>query len=75
MFLFVLIIMAKDAFGENYGEAIYANNRQAVVTIVAFDASGNSKSLGTGFITSSGSALHVMLSNVIDKNPNHGYAL
>ena len=22
-----------------------------------------------------GSALHVMLSNVIDKNPNHGYAL
>ena len=51
--LFVLIIMAKDAFGQNYGEAIYANNRQAVVTIVAFDASGNSKSLGTGFITSS----------------------
>ena len=51
--LFVLIIMAKDAFGQNYGEAIYANNRQAVVTIMAFDASGNSKSLGTGFITSS----------------------
>ena len=51
--LFMLIIMAaKNAFGQNYGEAIYANNRHAVVTIVTFDASGNPKSLGTGFITS-----------------------
>ncbi len=36
-----------------YGEDVYENNRRAVVTIIALDASGNSKGLGTGFFTSS----------------------
>jgi len=36
-----------------YGENVYANNRNAVVTIIAYDNSGNQKGLGTGFFTSS----------------------
>jgi len=36
-----------------YGEDVYKNNRDAVVTIIALDASGNQKGLGTGFFTSS----------------------
>jgi len=36
-----------------YGEDVYANNRNAVVTIIAFDDSNNQKGLGTGFFTSS----------------------
>ncbi len=36
----------------DYGEAIYDQNRNAVVTILAFDPSGNPKGLGSGIITS-----------------------
>jgi formylglycine-generating enzyme required for sulfatase activity len=36
-----------------YGEDVYANNRNAIVTIVAYDNSGNQKGLGSGFFTSS----------------------
>jgi len=36
-----------------YGEDVYTNNRNAVVTIIALDASGRSKGLGSGFFTSS----------------------
>ena len=36
-----------------YGEDVYANNRDAVVTLIALDSSGNQKGLGTGFFTSS----------------------
>jgi formylglycine-generating enzyme required for sulfatase activity len=40
-----------------YGEDVYANNRNAVVTIIAFDASGDQKGLGSGFFTSSSGEL------------------
>lgn len=33
-----------------YGEDVYANNRNAVVTIVAFDDSGNQKGCGGPWI-------------------------
>ncbi|MBI1930790.1 SUMF1/EgtB/PvdO family nonheme iron enzyme [Candidatus Poribacteria bacterium] len=36
----------------DYGEAIYDQNRNAVVTIIALDSSGNPKGLGSGIITS-----------------------
>lgn len=35
-----------------YGEDVFANNKNAVVTIFNFDASGNQKGLGSGFFTS-----------------------
>lgn len=49
----LLLLATVAAWGQNYGEKIYANNRNAVVTIVTYDASGNAKGLGTGFITAS----------------------
>ncbi|MBI1930693.1 hypothetical protein HYR99_41405 [Candidatus Poribacteria bacterium] len=51
--LVLLLWVTVEAWGQGYGEKIYANNRHAVVTIVTFDASGNVKGLGTGFITAS----------------------
>ena len=51
--LVLLLCVTVAAWGQGYGEKIYANNRHAVVTIVTFDASGNAKGLGTGFNTAS----------------------
>ena len=49
----VLLLIALEAWGQDYGENIYADNRHAVVTVVTFEASGSFKGLGTGFFTAS----------------------
>ncbi len=51
--LVLLLWVTVEAWGQGYGEKIYANNRHAVVTVLTFDAAGNAKGLGTGFITAS----------------------